>query len=70
MLVSYRSGDMWAPRLDNTEALQTEAIHFIECVENGTRPETEGSAGLRMVTMIEAAEESLRNRGSLVELDL
>ena len=70
MLVSYRSGDMWAPRLDNTEALQTEAIHFIDCVENGTKPETDGSAGLRMVTMIEAAEHSLHNRGSLVELDL
>jgi len=70
MLVSYRSGDMWAPRLDNTEALQTEAIHFIDCVENGTHPETDGHAGLRMVTMIEAAEQSLRNRGSLVELGL
>jgi predicted dehydrogenase len=70
LLVSYRSGDMWAPRLDNTEALQTEAIHFIDCVENGTQPETDGSAGLRMVTMIEAAERSLHNRGSLVELDL
>jgi predicted dehydrogenase len=70
LLVSYRSGDMWAPRLDNTEALQTEAIHFVDCVENGTLPETDGSAGLRMVTMIEAAEQSLRNRGSLVELDL
>jgi predicted dehydrogenase len=70
MLVSYRSGDMWAPRLDNTEALQTEASHFIDCVEKGVRPETDGNAGLRMVTMIEAAEQSLHNRGSLVELDL
>ena len=70
MLVSYRSGDMWAPRLDNTEALQTEANHFLDCVENGSRPETDGLAGLRMVTMIEAAERSLHNRGSLVEFDL
>jgi predicted dehydrogenase len=70
MLVSYRSGDMWAPRLDNTEALQTEALHFIDCVENQRRPETDGLAGLRMVNMIEAAEKSLRDRGRLVELDL
>ncbi|PWT91488.1 MAG: oxidoreductase [Blastocatellia bacterium] len=70
MLVSYRSGDMYAPRLDNTEALQTEAIHFADCIEHGTRPETDGAAGLRMVKMIEAAEQSLRNRGALVELDL
>ena len=70
MLVSYRSGDMWAPRLDNTEALQTEALHFIDCVEHGRRPDTDGAAGLRMVSMIEAAEASLRDRGRLIELQL
>jgi predicted dehydrogenase len=68
MLVSYRSGDMWAPRLDNTEALQTEALHFIQCIEKNEQPETDGPAGLRMVNMIEAAETSLRNRGKLVEI--
>ena len=69
LLVSYRSGDMWAPRLDNTEALQTEALHFIDCIENNKQPETDGPAGLRMVNMIEAAEKSLRDRGRLVEID-
>src|SRR4029079_1088283 len=68
MLVSYRSGDMWAPRLDNTEALQTEALHFIDCVEHKRQPDTDGAAGLRMVNMIEAAETSLRDRGRLVEI--
>ena len=68
MLVSYRLGDMWAPRLDTTEALQTEALHFIACVENGREPETDGQAGLRMINMIEAAETSLRDRGRLVEI--
>src|SRR5678809_1166703 len=70
MLVSYRSGDMWAPRLDNTEALQTEALHFIDCVENKRQPETDGARGLRLVNMIEAAETSLRDRGRLVEIQL
>ncbi|HEY3582423.1 MAG TPA: Gfo/Idh/MocA family oxidoreductase [Pyrinomonadaceae bacterium] len=70
MLVSYRSGDMWAPRLDNTEALQTEALHFIDCVEHGRQPDTDGPAGLRMVTMIEAAETSLHDRGRLIDLEL
>ncbi len=70
MLVSYRLGDMWAPRLDNTEALQTEALHFVDCIENGTAPLTDGHAGLRMVKMIEAAERSLQQRGGLVELAL
>jgi predicted dehydrogenase len=68
LLVSYRSGDMWAPRLDNTEALQTEALHFIDCIENNKQPETDGPAGLRLVNMIEAAETSLRDRGKLVEI--
>jgi predicted dehydrogenase len=68
MLVSYRSGDMWAPRLDATEALQTEALHFIDCVENNKRPDTDGDAGLRLVRIVEAAEKSLRARGQLVEI--
>jgi predicted dehydrogenase len=68
MLVSYRLGDMSAPRLDNTEALQTEALHFIDCIETGRQPETDGLAGLRMVNMIEAAETSLRDRGRLVKI--
>ena len=70
MLVSYRSGDMWAPRLDNTEALHAEALHFTDCVENSRQPETDGQAGLRMVSMMEAAERSLRRRGELVEIQL
>ena len=68
MLVSYRSGDMWAPRLDATEALQTEALHFIDCLENDKQPETDGQAGLRLVRTVEAAEKSLRAKGQLVEI--
>jgi len=69
MLVSYRSVDMWAPRLDATEALQTEAQHFIDCIENNKQPETDGQAGLRLVKIVEAAEKSLLARGQLVEIE-
>lgn len=68
MLVSYRSGDMWAPRLDATEALHTEALHFIDCIQNNKQPVTDGHAGLRLVRIVEAAERSLRARGELVEI--
>jgi predicted dehydrogenase len=68
MLVSYRSGDMWAPRLDTTEALQTEARHFIDCIDNNKQPTTDGQAGLRLVRMVEAAERSLGARGQLVKI--
>jgi len=66
--VSYRTGDMLAPRLDNTEALRTLALHFIDCVEHGKRPITDGQAGLSVVRVLEAALESMQKRGSSVEL--
>jgi predicted dehydrogenase len=69
-LVSYRSGDMWAPRLDTTEALRTEALHFVDCIEHNQRPETDGYAGLRIVRILEAAERSLHARGQPVELSI
>lgn len=68
MLVSYRVGDMNAPRLDTTEALQTEVNHFLDCVRSGEKPLTDGEAGRRIVALLEAASESMRNRGRLVEV--
>jgi len=70
MLIGYRTGDMWAPQLDMTEALQTEVLHFIHCVEEGARPITDGAAGLRVVRILEAATQSMTERGRLVELDM
>jgi len=68
MLIGYRTGDMWAPRLDSTEALRKEAGHFLECVEQGKQPITDGLAGLRIVNMLEAATISMANQGKPVEL--
>lgn len=68
VLVDYRTGDMWAPRLDMTEALRTEVLHFIRCVETNERPTTDGEAGLRVVNILEAATQSMLRRGRLVEL--
>jgi predicted dehydrogenase len=68
MLVSYRTGDMWAPRLDLTEALQLEVAHFIRCLEGTERPITGGDAGLRVVRVLEAATESMRQQGRPIAL--
>jgi predicted dehydrogenase len=68
LLVSYRTGDMWAPQLERTEALRQELAYFVECIETGTDPFNDGCAGLRVVRMLEAASESLAARGSLVYL--
>lgn len=64
--VGYRTGDMWAPRLDNIEALKTEAEHFIDCVRNGQRPLSDGYAGLRVIRVLEAATRSMANHGQPV----
>jgi predicted dehydrogenase len=66
MRVGYRTGDMWAPKLDMTEALRAEGEHFIRCVETGEKPLTDGSLGLRVVELIEAATSSMRGRGETV----
>ncbi|MFZ0395593.1 MAG: Gfo/Idh/MocA family oxidoreductase [Terracidiphilus sp.] len=68
LLVNYRSGDMLAPQLEQVEALQLELKYFVDCVTNGQTPFNDGRAGLRVVKMLEAASESLRQRGALVKL--
>jgi predicted dehydrogenase len=68
LLVSYRTGDMWAPRLDLTEALQVEVAHFIDCIEGRARPITDGDAGLRVVTIMEAATRSMEGQGRPVDV--
>ncbi|MGA7106877.1 MAG: Gfo/Idh/MocA family oxidoreductase [Terracidiphilus sp.] len=68
LLVSYRSGDMWSPQLEQVEALRHEMAYFVECISTGQEPFNNGCAGLRVVQMLEAASESLSKRGSLVYL--
>jgi predicted dehydrogenase len=63
LLVSYRSGDMWAPKIDQTEALAGEARYFVETVTNNRAPFNDGHAGLRVVKLLEAADRSLKERG-------
>ena len=68
LLVSYRSGDMWAPKVDPTEALKLEAKYFVQCIKKNETPFNDGIAGLRVVRILEAAELSLKNRGGPVQL--
>jgi len=68
LLVSYRSGDMYVPKVDNTEALKLEADYFVECIENSHKPFNDGEAGLKVVKMLEAAGKSLKNDGKKMKL--
>jgi predicted dehydrogenase len=67
-LVNYRTGDMWAPQLEQGEALRQEMNYFVDCVSTGRKPHNGGEAGLRVVKMLEATTESLNKRGGLVYL--
>jgi predicted dehydrogenase len=66
LLVSYRSGDMWAPQVEQVEALRLELGYFADCIRKSETPFNDGRAGLKVVRMLEAASESLAKRGSLV----
>ena len=68
LLVSYRSGDMHVPKVDNTEALKLEADYFGECIENNHKPFNDGEAGLQVVKMLEAADKSLKDDCKKVKL--
>jgi predicted dehydrogenase len=68
LLVSYRSGDVWAPKVDPTEALMTELGYFLDCIVKSQTPLNGGEAGLRVVRLLEAADQSLNNRGRLITL--
>ena len=67
-LIDYRLGDMWAPRLDTTEALHLVAREFVDCITTKRRPVTDGVAGLNVVRILEASEMSIKRRGREVKL--
>jgi predicted dehydrogenase len=68
LLVSYRAGDMWAPRVEQTEALKVELAYFVDCLTKNHNPVNDGLAGYRVVKLLEAADQSLRERGKAIEL--
>ena len=68
LLVSYRSGDVWSPKVEQAEALKVELGHFVDCIQNNKTPLNNGAAGLRVVRLLEAADLSLKDRGQLIRL--
>jgi len=68
LLVSYRSGDVWAPKVEPTEALKVELEYFVDCIVNDRTPLNDGAAGLRVVKILEAADRSLKERGKTISL--
>jgi predicted dehydrogenase len=67
-LVSYRTGDVWAPKLDPTEALRYVVAEFLEAIRSSRKPLTDGAAGLRVVRLLEAADQSIKNGGRQIRV--
>jgi len=68
--IQYRIGDMYAPRLEEVEALAVGTEHFADCIINGKKPMSDGEAGLEVVKVLVASKESLKKKGAPIELDV
>lgn len=67
-LVSYRTGDVWVPKLDSTEALTYVCEEFLSSIREARQPLTDGHAGLRVVRLLEAAQQSIKEGGRSIKL--
>lgn len=67
-LIQYRTGDMYSPKVPQTEALALEVGHFADCIENDTQPISDGILGYHVVQILEASEQSIKNRGKEIRL--
>ncbi len=68
MLIEYRTGDMYCPRIDSTEALAVEISHIVDCILNSKKSIADGEDGLMVVKILEAAEQSIKNRGKEIKI--
>ena len=68
ILVSYRTGDMYAPKLDRTEALTGVVEEFADAIAKKRPPLTGAASGIHVVSLLEAAEQSLRSEGRRIRL--
>jgi predicted dehydrogenase len=66
--IGYRAGDMWAPHIPAKEALHTAAEHFVACLRTGATPRSDGTTGLRVVEILEAASRSIAAQGNPIRL--
>ncbi len=64
--LSYRYGDITIPHLPSTEPLRLECQHFLECIQTGASPLTDGAHALQVVRILESAQQSLHDGGRMV----
>jgi predicted dehydrogenase len=69
LLAEYRMGDMLSPNIQHVEALKLEVSYFAECIKSSQKPHNDAVAGLNVVKLLEASDQSLRNQGAKIRLD-
>lgn len=69
VLAEYRIGDMYSPNLQAFEALQSEIAHFVNCIATQSTPLSSAAMGLRVISILEAADKSLSQNGKFVEIN-
>jgi predicted dehydrogenase len=67
-LVQYRIGDMFSPKVNQTEALALGARECINAIKENRKPLTSGYDGLEIVKLLEASDRSLKSMGQIVEI--
>lgn len=68
-LVQYRIGDMYSPKINQTEALSDGVAEFIKAIKENREPLTNGKSGLDVVRILEATDKSIANRGEIIEIN-
>ena len=68
MLIQYRTGDMYCPKLEAIEALKAEVGHIVDCIDNGKSSIISGEDGLMVVKILEASDQSIKNRGKEIRI--
>jgi predicted dehydrogenase len=66
--LKVHSGDIHIPKIDMSEPLRNECVHFVQCIREGKRPRTDGENGLRVIRVLEAAQASLAKGGAAEEI--
>lgn len=66
---AYRYGDIFSPRIDDREPVRVECEHFIECIKENKTPRSDGLSGLRVVTILEAICDSIKNGGAQIAIE-
>lgn len=65
---AYHYGDVVSPYIHFEEPLRLQCLHFLDCIRQGGTPQTDGHNGLRVVQILEAAQQSLRNGSRVVDI--